>query len=126
MDNEYVARMWTVYKFVTNILPQLANTQKALQSLVDYLTPRLTACSTFVCERGKLAPKSATHHERLVQIVLWKFISPILTNYCDINSDQMKLPDTIQTNKKDNRKFLTFSRVKKNQPVAGSSKSNKL
>ena len=49
-SNEFTARMWTVYKFLKDVLPIIDSTTNILQDLVEFLGPRLCSCDTFLCE----------------------------------------------------------------------------
>ena len=49
-SDEFTARMWTVYKFLKDVLPILESTTNILQDLVEFLGPRLCSCDTFLCE----------------------------------------------------------------------------
>jgi hypothetical protein len=48
--HEFVARLWTVYKFISRAISLLAGTNYLLDDLVEFLTPNLEQCSTFICE----------------------------------------------------------------------------
>ena len=107
---EFVERLCSIYIFVANALPKLHNSKKLLSDLVGFLVPYVSTCPTFLCNRGKSLPDPHKHNEMLVASLLLKFISPILANYAQRETDQQSNPTTISNDKINNRKYLTFSK----------------
>ena len=71
---------------------------KILDSIVNYLFPYLSQCPTFVC------------NGQMVMLILWKFISPMLSNFCDSSTDvQTAKSATIQKKQSSKSKILNFS-----------------
>jgi len=55
--------------------------RKIREYLISFLALHMAACSTFCCPLGKKLSAESKHKERLVIVILWKFISPIVNGY---------------------------------------------
>ncbi len=102
--------MFTVYRFVETALTKLFNTKNITEDLVIFLTPHLTARSSFCCNRGKILPATNKHNEQLVILILWKFIKPMIKMYGTTQSDLQSKASTVGHNKVTNLKYNTFTR----------------
>lgn len=108
-SKEFVARLDTILRFLSKILPELSRCRNILRSLVHFLTPYLVTCSTFLCHVGKRTRNPANHNQEMIMLIIWKFVNPILTNYETMNSDLFAKSSSIEHNKHENRKYLTFT-----------------
>ena len=73
-------RLWTIYKFVDVILPSISSCSHLLDDIVSFLSPRLLKCSDLRCNKTS-ANDTKPHNTDIVDLILRKFVSPILKNH---------------------------------------------
>lgn len=84
---EFLARLWTMYKFLVAVLPRVSRATFLLKHFVSFLYPKLEICPTFMCS---IAQPGETNRQ-LIIIVLKKFLTPLLKNRSAIaNSNTLK------------------------------------
>ncbi|KZS05244.1 Uncharacterized protein APZ42_031633 [Daphnia magna] len=109
-SKEFVERMWTIHRFVEMFLHKAHNTRKIREDTVNFLAQHIAACSTFCCSRGKELPPENKHNERLVLLILLKFINPMINGYASKQTDLQANAPTVGNNKIANRKYNTHSK----------------
>ena len=105
---EFIARIFTIYKFAKKILPSVSNHGYLLTDITNYLRPHLMECSTFSCDRHKIF--NETGNKKLVDLVLRKFVSPLLKNHCSIVNDSIRKRAVVTAKKSCNRKYNTMAK----------------
>ena len=107
----FVARLWTIYKFVDKLMPLVFTCGKLLDDITNFLTPRLLACPEVKCSVAK-DRLTIPHNKEMVEQIVRKFVSPMLRNYAQVQSE-LHLCKAIVDHKPKKRKYLKIS----GQPV---------
>lgn len=105
---ELIRRFTTLYTFVASVLPRLKHTRLITSGLVKFLVPRVLNCTEVLCTTHKIKAerlkkgdmrtsskrksKSFTYLTKLWSYLLRKFISPLVKNYCQVNTDTLNKP----------------------------------
>lgn len=96
---EFLSRLWTVYKFVVQVLPILHKSTYLLRDLVAFLSPKMEDCSTFQCQ---LTAHGESNRE-LVSFVLQKFLSPMLANKANLTLTEKAVKKFVPLHSKNRR-----------------------